>query len=93
MASKEYLILIIYDISDNKNRAKMVKLLERYGIRVQRSAFEAKLRKRPYQKLRKKAQYYIDEETDSLRFYCIEHPETVKSYGIGIKQTPNCIII
>ena len=31
------LILIIYDIIDNKRRTKMVKLLESYGTRVQKS--------------------------------------------------------
>ena len=32
------LVLIIYDIIDNKRRSKMVKLLESYGVRVQKSA-------------------------------------------------------
>lgn len=34
------LVLIIYDIINNKTRSKMVKLLESYGRRVQKSAFE-----------------------------------------------------
>lgn len=34
------LILVIYDIVDNKRRRKMVKFLEKYGLRVQKSAFE-----------------------------------------------------
>lgn len=33
------LVLIIYDIVDNKRRLAMVKLLESYGRRVQKSAF------------------------------------------------------
>ena len=31
----KYLILIIYDISDNKHRLKISKLLEGYGTRIQ----------------------------------------------------------
>ena len=37
------MIVVCYDISDNKRRNKMVKLLERYLFRVQRSVFEAML--------------------------------------------------
>jgi len=35
MREKECIVLIIYDIVDNKQRNKMVKFLERYGVRVQ----------------------------------------------------------
>ena len=45
------LVLIIYDIIDNKRRTKMVKLLESYGTRVQRSAFEALINRSQYSKL------------------------------------------
>lgn len=31
----KYLILIIYDISDNKHRLEISKLLEGYGTRIQ----------------------------------------------------------
>ena len=37
----KYLMIIIYDISDNKRRAKLSKYLQGFGFRVQRSAFEA----------------------------------------------------
>ncbi len=49
--AKKSLALVIYDISDNKQRTRMVKLLESFGIRVQRSAFEAWLDKKSYTKL------------------------------------------
>lgn len=37
------LYLIIYDITDNKRRRKVSKILEKYGIRIQFSAFECEL--------------------------------------------------
>ena len=43
---RRYIVLVIYDITDNKRRNRMVKYLERYGMRVQRSAFEAFLTKK-----------------------------------------------
>ena len=47
-------ILIIYDIVDNKRRTKFAKLLEGYGTRVQKSAFEAMLSQKSYEKLVKR---------------------------------------
>ena len=35
-----YIVLAIYDIVDNKRRNKMVKYLEQYATRVQKSCFE-----------------------------------------------------
>ena len=43
---KKFIVLIIYDIVDNKIRLKMVKCLERYSVRVQKSAFEALLNRK-----------------------------------------------
>jgi len=43
---RRYIVLVIYDIVDNKRRSRMVKCVERYGIRVQKSAFEAFLSKK-----------------------------------------------
>lgn len=45
------LVLIIYDIIDTKRRNNMVKLLESYGNRVQKSAFEALLTNRQYKEI------------------------------------------
>ena len=40
---KKFIVLVIYDVVDNKTRNRLVKCLERYGVRVQNSAFEALL--------------------------------------------------
>lgn len=90
---KKYIILIIYDIVENKARAKMVKFLNRYGIRVQKSAFEANLTRRQYNRLLQEAPQYIDEETDSLRIYILENYMAVSSWGVGATHTEDVIII
>ena len=69
MREKECIVLIIYDIVDNKQRNKMVKFLERYGVRVQKSAFEALLGRKKYTRLIEESQRIIDPSTDSLRIY------------------------
>lgn len=43
--SNEVFALIIYDIMDNKRRSQLVKYLQGYGFRVQKSCFEVILNK------------------------------------------------
>lgn len=64
----KYLVLVIYDISCNKKRGQIAKVLQSFGERVQKSAFESILNKNEYSKLIKKISKIIDEE-DYLRIY------------------------
>jgi len=63
-----YLVLVIYDISCNRKRNKIVKILESYGVRVQKSAFEAVLDKQRCAKLIKRLGRLLDHE-DCVRVY------------------------
>mgnify|MGYP006391845091 CR=1 FL=1 len=80
---RRYIVLVIYDIIDNKRRNYMVKCLEGYGLRVQKSAFEAYLSKRKYEKLMQDASRIIDKEKDSLRIYLLANHTSVRSWGRG----------
>ncbi len=77
---KKVLVLIIYDIIDNRKRNKFAKHLEGYGIRVQKSAFEARLPNRKYEKLMKEIPEYCDKE-DSIRVYRIIGESQISSWG------------
>ncbi|MGN0945015.1 CRISPR-associated endonuclease Cas2 [Megasphaera sp.] len=90
---KKYIVLIIYDITDNKTRNKMVACLEKYGVRVQKSAFEAYITKRKYQKLMQEAPFLIDTDTDSLRIYLLDSYMAVHSWGRGDTHTEDVIIL
>jgi len=61
--------LICYDITDDRRRTKVSKLLEAFGMRVQKSVFEAVLNQNQYDKLHKKLSNLLDEKQDQLRFY------------------------
>lgn len=89
---KRYVILIIYDITDNKKRNKMVKCLERYGVRVQKSAFEAFINKALYNLLMIETSKIIDTSTDSLRIYQLHDHMSVRSWGLGDKHVDDVII-
>lgn len=61
--------VITYDISCNKRRNKVAKLLEGYGQRVQYSVFECQLSDRKCQELQKRLQKRVKLSEDSIRFY------------------------
>lgn len=74
------LVLIIYDIIDNKKRTHFSKLMEGYGNRVQKSAFEAKLTSKQYDKLLSVIPKYCD-ESDSIRVYKLTSKCQVTCWG------------
>lgn len=76
----KYLILVIYDISDNKQRLNLSKYLESYGVRVQKSAFEARLDKKKYKQLLEGLDKILKKE-DNVRVYKMRDYEEVRTYG------------
>lgn len=74
------LVLIIYDISDDKRRLNIVKLLESYGKRVQKSAFEALLNQEQYRELIPKVIRLIG-ICDNVRLYRLNSSNEVVLLG------------
>ena len=87
-----YIVLIIYDITDNKRRLEMVHCLEKYAFRVQKSAFEGLLTPRQYDQMAYFASKIIDEKEDSLRMYILYDHTRVKSWGKGDVKMDDVII-
>lgn len=68
--NKRMFCIIIYDISNNKRRYRFKKLLEGYGIRVQRSCFEVSLTPNIYKSLINDiSKFYNSEEEDNIIVY------------------------
>lgn len=86
---KKYLVLVIYDVSNNKIRSRLVKFLEGYGVRVQKSAFECYVEESIYKKICLYAPKFIDKDTDSLRIYCLAGKTDVKQWGIKYEYLDN----
>ncbi|MBQ9764200.1 MAG: CRISPR-associated endonuclease Cas2 [Phascolarctobacterium sp.] len=93
MEQRKFIVLMIYDIVDNKMRNKMVKCLEQYGVRVQKSAFEALLDRKQYQRMLGESSAIINEETDSLRVYILDDIIDVYTLGIGERKETDCIVL
>lgn len=90
---KRYIVLVIYDIVDNKRRNKMVASLEKYGLRVQKSAFEAYITKKQYEKMEREITKIIDTDKDSLRIYFLANHTSVRSWGVGDKHVKDVIVL
>ncbi|PDW02426.1 CRISPR-associated endonuclease Cas2 [Candidatus Viridilinea mediisalina] len=92
------LYLISYDISSNRRRAKVSKLLEGFGQRVLESVFECDLDAKAYASLRKKMARRIQpNEGDRLRIYrlctaCISQIEVIGE-GPAVEQSLDVYII
>lgn len=67
-------VIVAYDVSSDRRRAKIEKLLKDYGQRVNYSVFECDIEKAFYPELRKKTSFLINRKEDRVLFYplCLE---------------------
>jgi len=77
------LVLVIYDIPDDKRRTKLATFLEGYGRRVQKSAFECFLSLNEMKKLYAKVKRRVNPEEDDIRFYWIAVDALPRTLTIG----------
>ena len=75
-AADRFYVLILFDISEPKKYRTLVKILKRYGFRIQKSVFEAELTHRQIaelvtslEKLMRSERFY--DVNDSIRVYRI----------------------
>ena len=73
MSRNEKLRVLCYDVSSNKRRCKISKLLEDVASRVQFSVFEARMTATELERVVKKVEAHLD-KGDSLRVYTIARP-------------------
>ncbi|HNS33531.1 MAG TPA: CRISPR-associated endonuclease Cas2 [bacterium] len=64
-------VIISYDITDDRRRNRVSKMLENYGTRVQYSVFECIIEKEQLEKIKVSAKSLIDLSTDSVRYYAL----------------------
>jgi CRISPR-associated protein Cas2 len=76
--------IISYDISDDRKRNRVAKILLDYGTRVQYSVFECNLDNNLLKKMTSRVTKLVSED-DSLRIYtlCAKCKTTVKVIGRG----------
>ena len=62
-------VVVTYDISEDKRRTKIHKVLKSYGQWMQFSVFECVVTRTEYARLRNRLSGLIEPEVDSIRFY------------------------
>jgi CRISPR-associated protein Cas2 len=80
--------IICYDISDNRDRYRVVKSLKGFGTRVQKSVFECPdLTEKQLLDLKAKLETLIDHGVDSVHYFrlCRDCIREVEWSGVGEK--------
>lgn len=78
-------VLVSYDISDDKRRYKVAKIIEGYGYRVQYSVFECDLETPKLAELSRRLRPLVNPKSEeSIRFYqlCADCAPKVKVIGL-----------
>ena len=82
-------VVISYDISEDKRRTKIHKMLKSYGQWMQYSVFECDVTDSQYAKLRSRLSQMIKPEEDSIRFYFLCaccHPKVERIGGEEVRD-------
>jgi CRISPR-associated protein Cas2 len=90
------LVIVVYDIADDRRRLKLSNFLEGFGRRVQESVFECFIDLDEMQKLYRRVRKQVKPELDNGRFYWVPSDALPKTLTIGSLQPeppPNLYII
>ena len=77
--------LITYDITLDRRRNKVARILEGYGMRVQKSVFECVLNPDQREMLQRKLSRYIKPDEDQVRFYPLSPRYRKKVLVMGLQ--------
>lgn len=80
--------LVCFDIVDNRDRYRVVKILKGYGIRVQKSVFEcSNMSEYKFLRMKSDIEDVIDHGEDTIRYYplCRGCVKAVEFSGTGEK--------
>lgn len=62
---------VCYDVSSNRKRRQVVKVLEGFGQRVQKSVFECRIGEKQFVELKERLSKIQLPEGDLVRYYCL----------------------
>ena len=90
---EKFLVLIIYDITDNKRRYHFCKYISSYATRVQKSCFETYIGEKLFAEMLSKIDRYINEDEDNIRVYRLSANGKVYNYGIDTGEYIEDVVI
>ncbi len=79
------MLIVAYDIADNRRRYRIDKAMCGYGVRVQKSVFECHLSATELELMIEELKMHILNEEDSVRFYslCEKDRKRIHVDGLG----------
>jgi len=84
MKQTDTLVWILYDISENRPRARIARLCKEAGLyRVQKSVFLGTINRNRLDELRMQIEEWIEEETDSVYIFPLCEPDFKKVMLLG----------
>lgn len=89
------LLVVTYDIADDRRRTRLFTLLHGYGAPVQRSVFECDVTDEQYRELRQRVRRVIRPRVDDVRYYplCARCAERVIDANGQRRDTPPDAIV
>lgn len=95
--SKQYFVLVVYDISNDKRRTKLHNTLLDFGSPVQYSVFECSLIESDIARMKKRVRRIIRPKKDHVRYYpicasCLKGVEIVGGVDV-LGQPPAAIVV
>lgn len=89
-------LVVSYDITDDKRRTRLAKVVEDYLTRVQYSVFEGEIDEKHLQEMLKRVRKVIAKEEDSVRVYRLCEACLTRTQVIGrgsLTKDPEVYII
>jgi CRISPR-associated protein Cas2 len=77
------LVVVCYDIADNKRRYRIARALEGYGLRVQESVIECWLTPGQLMELRRKLKNLMRESEDRIVYYTLRPADRQRFRSLG----------
>ncbi len=84
-------MIVAYDIADPQRLLKVAKIMEDYGVRVQKSIFEVSLKGPIFQEMKDRIERVIVPDEDGVKYFpvCEKCAGTVEIIGLGEFTDPD----
>ena len=71
MRAHKLFVVVAYDITNNRKRYRVVKILKKYGVSVNKSVYECMVTVPQLEKIQQRMEKIIDKTTDQIAYYTI----------------------
>jgi len=79
-------LVVAYDITDDKRRNRIAKVLEDYGDRVQYSVFECNIARKHFLRMRDRLEKIMNPDEDSIIFYHLCRSCEIEIERMGVEK-------